>query len=76
MSRFISAGTNEDPSERDGKWMKAQQEIEANRRRKDEEKERQDGKSLYEVLQANKGNQGSLASHSDLGPGTNMIGFR
>ncbi len=76
MSRFISAGTNEDPSERDGKWMKAQQEIEADRRRKEEEKDRQDGKSLYEVLQANKGTTQASQVIRTLTSSTNMTGFR
>ncbi|KAK7535946.1 N-terminal domain of NEFA-interacting nuclear protein NIP30-domain-containing protein [Phyllosticta citribraziliensis] len=53
-SGFVSGGTNEQPIERDEEWLKAQQEIEATRRRKEEEKEQDGGKSLYEVLQANK----------------------
>lgn len=60
MSRFISAGTNENPPERDDEWLKAQHEIEANRRRREEDKQHQEGKSLYEVLQANKGNHASF----------------
>ena len=52
---FVSGGTTDQPIERDGEWLKAQQEIEDSRRRKEEESRRQDGKSLYEVLQANKG---------------------
>ena len=55
MSRFISGGTNEQPLERDDEWLKAQKEIEEARRRKEEEGRQADGKSLYEVLQANKG---------------------
>ena len=55
MSKFVSAGTNEEPIERDEAWLKAQQDIEAKRQR-DAELQRQDGgKSLFEVLQANKG---------------------
>ncbi|OCK97397.1 uncharacterized protein K441DRAFT_630282 [Cenococcum geophilum 1.58] len=54
MSRFVSGGTNEQPLERDDGWLKAQNEIEEARRRKEEEGRQADGKSLYEVLQANK----------------------
>lgn len=54
-SGFVSGGTTDKPTERDDEWLKAQQEIEANRRRKEEESRQQGGKSLYEVLQSNKG---------------------
>lgn len=54
-SGFVSGGTVDKPLERDDEWLKAQQEIEANRRRKDEEAQQQGGKTLYEVLQGNKG---------------------
>jgi hypothetical protein len=50
MSRFVSAGTNEEPIERDAEWLKAQEEIEATRRRTEEAKAQNDGKSLYETL--------------------------
>ena len=52
---FVSAGTNEQPIERDDDWLRAQQEVEANYGRKHEEGKQADGKSLYEVLQQNKG---------------------
>lgn len=55
MSRFVSGGTSDQPIERDEEWLKAQQEIEAKRRQKEEEGRQKDGKSLYETLQANKG---------------------
>ena len=55
MSRFVSGGTDEEPTERDEAWLKAQQEIEAKHRQKRDEGKQQDGKSLYETLQANKG---------------------
>ena len=52
-SGFMSGGTTENPSD---EWLAAQQEIEANRRRKaDEASRHQGGKTLYEVLQGNKG---------------------
>lgn len=53
-SGFISAGTNEQPIERDDEWLKAQQELEEERRRKAEVGQQNDGKSLFEVLQQNK----------------------
>ena len=59
-SGFVSAGTNELPIERDEEWHKAQAEIEANRRRKEEEFAHQEGKTLYEVLQNNKGDTPTL----------------
>ncbi|PGG97909.1 hypothetical protein GX51_07083 [Blastomyces parvus] len=53
-SGFVSGGTIEQPAERDDEWLKAQQELEAERRRKAEESSRDQGKSLYEILQQNK----------------------
>ncbi|KAL8718989.1 MAG: hypothetical protein Q9225_003947 [Loekoesia sp. 1 TL-2023] len=53
-SGFVSGGTTDQPIERDDEWLKAQQEIEANRRRKEEEGRQDGGRSLYEVLQNNK----------------------
>lgn len=55
MSRFVSAGTQEDPPERDDAWLAAQQELDASRMRKEEAARQDTGKSLYETLQANKG---------------------
>ncbi|KAL2834553.1 hypothetical protein BJY01DRAFT_84218 [Aspergillus pseudoustus] len=52
-SGFVSAGTDQEPVERDDEWQRVQQELEEERRRK-AELGRQDGKSLYEVLQQNK----------------------
>ena len=59
MSRFISAGTDEAPTERDEAWRKAQQELEAKQVQKAEADKQDSGKSLYETLQSNKG--GSLS---------------
>lgn len=53
-SGFVSAGTNEDPVERDDAWLRAQKELEEERRRKAEAGLQKDGKSLFEVLQQNK----------------------
>ncbi|KAI5256690.1 hypothetical protein E4T42_01499 [Aureobasidium subglaciale] len=54
MSRFVSGGTVDKPTERDDEWLKAQEQIEAARRKKEDESRQHGGKSLYEVLQANK----------------------
>lgn len=53
-SGFVSAGTNEQPIERDEEWRRAQQELEEERRRKAELGKQNDGKSLFEVLEQNK----------------------
>lgn len=55
MSRFVSAGTTEEPIQRDDEWHKAQQELEEARKLKEEQGQHDSGKSLYDVLQANKG---------------------
>ena len=54
-SGFVSGGTTDQPIERDDEWLKAQEEIEVTRRRKEEESRQEGGKTLYEVLQQNKG---------------------
>lgn len=54
-SGFVSGGTIEHPKERDDEWRRAQEELEEQRRLKEEQAKQNDGKSLYEVLQANKG---------------------
>ena len=54
MSRFVSGGTADEPAERDDAWLKAQQEIEARHRQKKDESRQENGKSLYDTLQANK----------------------
>jgi len=54
MSRFVSGGTVDEPVERDDAWLKAQQEIEARIRQKEDQGRQDSGKSLYETLQANK----------------------
>lgn len=53
-SGFVSGGTIDEPTQRDDEWRRAQQELEDERRRKAELGKQNDGKSLYEVLQANK----------------------
>jgi hypothetical protein len=54
-SGFVSGGTADKPIERDDEWRQAQQEIEDRRREKEDLGKQNEGKSLYEVLQANKG---------------------
>ena len=54
-SGFVSGGTADKPIERDDEWRQAQQEIEDRRREKEDIGKQNEGKSLYEVLQANKG---------------------
>lgn len=54
-SGFVSGGTSDKPIQRDDEWLKAQEELEATRRRKEESSRQEGGKTLYEVLQANKG---------------------
>ncbi|KAJ5898360.1 hypothetical protein N7504_008648 [Penicillium tannophilum] len=53
-SGFVSAGTTDQPIERDDEWLKVQQELEEERRKKAEIGKQNDGKSLFEVLQQNK----------------------
>lgn len=54
-SGFVPGGTIDKPTERDDEWRAAQAEIEAKRLEKEDRDKQHDGKSLYEVLQANKG---------------------
>lgn len=54
-SGFVSGGTVERPVERDDAWLQAQKDVEETRRRKEEESRQEGGKTLYEVLQQNKG---------------------
>ena len=53
-SGFVSAGTNDQPLERDDEWHRVQQELEEERRRKADIGKQDGGKSLFEVLQNNK----------------------
>ncbi|KAJ5490283.1 NEFA-interacting nuclear protein NIP30 N-terminal [Penicillium expansum] len=59
-SGFVSSGTNEQPIERDDEWLRAQQELEEERRRKAEIGKQDDGKSLFEVLERNKSEPNSV----------------
>ncbi|KAL4879501.1 N-terminal domain of NEFA-interacting nuclear protein NIP30-domain-containing protein [Aspergillus karnatakaensis] len=53
-SGFVSAGTDQQPIQRDDEWLRAQQELEEERRRKAELGKQDGGKSLFEVLERNK----------------------
>ena len=60
-SKFVSGGTIDQPLDHDDEWLQAQKDIEARQRRKEEEESRQEGgKTLYEVLQQNKGDYLSI----------------
>ncbi|EME89729.1 uncharacterized protein MYCFIDRAFT_150310 [Pseudocercospora fijiensis CIRAD86] len=58
MSRFVSAGAEDNPAEQDEEWQKAYAAIEATRQNKNTSAmaggSQEGGKSLYETLQANK----------------------
>ncbi|OQE37794.1 hypothetical protein PENCOP_c009G06321 [Penicillium coprophilum] len=60
-SGFVSAGTNDQPIERDDEWLRAEQELEEERRRKAELGKQDGGKSLFEVLERNKSEPNSVA---------------
>lgn len=70
-SGFVSGGTADNPTERDDEWKQAQREIEEKRREKEAIGKQNEGKSLYEVLQANKGDTRSTLIGQAL---TNMSG--
>ena len=57
-SKFVPAGAAQASQDAMDEWTKADSEIEANRRRMDESQQER-GKSLYETLQANKGDSQS-----------------
>jgi hypothetical protein len=67
-SGFVSAGTIDPSGDQDlpksdaksGEWARAHQEIEESRRRKEEAGRQEGGKSLFEVLEANKGRLSSI----------------
>lgn len=61
-SGFVSGGTIDAPNERDDEWRAAQAELEAKRLEREDRDKQHDGKSLYEVLQANKGDTLSVCS--------------
>ena len=54
-SGFVSEGGAEESAPRDNAWLKVQRDLEAKRAQKIEQGKQEGGKSLYEVLQQNKG---------------------
>ncbi|KAK0252397.1 hypothetical protein LTR91_007877 [Friedmanniomyces endolithicus] len=59
MSRFVSAGDDgQPPTERDEAWSKAQLQIEATKQQKAIASQQGSGPSLFDTLQANKGDPG------------------
>lgn len=73
-SGFVSAGTNEQPIERDDEWLRAQQELEEERRRKAEIGKQNEGKSLFEVLEQNKSETSLAVAWIREGTLANMLG--
>lgn len=71
-SGFVSAGTADQPVERDDAWLRAQQELEEERRRKAEIGQQNDGKSLFEVLEQNKSKLDRMLGST--GDGSDAIG--
>ncbi len=58
-SGFVAeGGASEQPAEPNEEWVNAQRAIEESRKRKAEVGQQADGKSLFEVLQQNKGDLG------------------
>jgi hypothetical protein len=53
-SGFVSSGSLEGPTEND-EWKRVKKELDEERKRKTEKENQHGGKSLYEVLEANKG---------------------
>ncbi|KAL6702378.1 hypothetical protein ACN47E_002494 [Coniothyrium glycines] len=53
-SGFVSGGTADNPTERDEEWKRAALDLEKARIAKEDAAKQHDGKSLFEVLQANK----------------------
>lgn len=53
-SGFVSAGTNDEPVERDDDWQRVQRELEEERKRKADLGKQDGGKSLFDVLEQNK----------------------
>ena len=63
MSRFVTAGGEDAPNKSSDAWAAAQAHLEALRNKpKLQDGKQEGGKSLYEVLQANKGLSRSLLS--------------
>lgn len=74
-SGFVSAGTDQEPVERDDEWLRVQQELEEERRRKAELGKQDGGKSLFDVLQQNKSKLPHF-SHQLAGRAERLLTFR
>ena len=57
MSRFVAAGSTDEPTVQDEAWADAQKKIDSVRQKKPEQGQ---VSSLYETLQANKGDSPQL----------------
>ena len=57
MSRFVAAGSNDEPTAQDEAWAAAREKIDSVRQKKPEQGQ---VSSLYETLQANKGDSAQL----------------
>ncbi|TLD34755.1 hypothetical protein E2P81_ATG04920 [Venturia nashicola] len=53
-SGFVSGGSLDEPAKRDDAWRKAQEDLDARRKNKEDANRASNGKSLFETLQANK----------------------
>ena len=49
MSRFVPAGTSDTSAQKDEEWLKAQEDLEESKLRKEEEGRQEGGKTLFEV---------------------------
>ena len=57
MSRFVAAGADDEPTAQDEAWAAAREKIDSVRQKKPEQGQ---VSSLYETLQANKGDSAQL----------------
>jgi hypothetical protein len=77
-SGFVSGGTADDPIERSDEWLAAQKELEENRARRAAAAQQPGERSLYEILEANKG----ISKHAHIygtvrfGAGADHVGVR
>lgn len=53
--KFVAGGTLDKLTDRDDAWLQAEQDLEDRRKERERNKAAHDGKTLFEVLQANKG---------------------
>ena len=53
--KFVPAGSLDQITDRDNEWLQARQELVAKQKEREAINPEHDGKTLFEVLQANKG---------------------